>query len=45
MDIFSMEHHLQKNNYLKSSIRTISQGRSNNCLHETDFRGGHLNQE
>jgi hypothetical protein len=34
-----------KNNYLKSSIRTISRRRPNNCLHETNFRGGHLNQE
>jgi hypothetical protein len=28
----------------KIPIRTISQGRPNNSLHEIDFRGGHLNQ-
>ncbi len=40
-----MELHLKKNNYSKSSTRIISQGRPNNYLHETNFRGRHLNQE
>jgi len=45
MDIISMELHLKKNNYFKSPIRIISQGKPNNSLHETNFKGGHLNQE
>jgi hypothetical protein len=45
MHILSMEFHLKKKLYFKSSIRTISRERSNNFLHETDFRGTHLNQE
>jgi hypothetical protein len=45
MDIVSMELHLKKNNYSKSPIRTINWGRLTNSLHETKFRGGHLNQE
>ncbi len=44
MDIVSMELHLKKNNYFKSSIRIINQRRPNNSLNEIDFKGGHLNQ-
>ncbi len=44
MDIVSMELHLRKNKYFKSPIRTFSRGRLTNLLHETNFRGGHLNQ-
>jgi hypothetical protein len=43
MDIVSMELHLKKNDYFKSPIGTISQGRPNNSLHGIDFKGGHLN--
>jgi hypothetical protein len=45
MDIVSMELHLKKNNYFKSSTGIISWGKVNNLLHETNYRGGHLNQE
>jgi hypothetical protein len=41
MDIVSMELHIKKTNYFKSPIRTISQDRPNNFLHETNFRGAH----
>jgi hypothetical protein len=44
MDIVSTELHLKKNDYFKSLIGTISWGRSNNSLHEIDFKRGHLNQ-
>jgi hypothetical protein len=45
MDIVSMDLHLKKNNYFKSPIGTISQGRPNNLLHETNFIGRHLNKK
>jgi hypothetical protein len=44
MDIVSMELHLKKKNYSKSSRGIISQRKPNNYLHETNFRR-HLNQE
>ncbi len=44
-DIVSLELHLKKNNYFKSPIGTISQGKSNNSIQETNFKEGHLNQE
>jgi hypothetical protein len=31
--------------YFKNSIGTISRGRLNNSLHETNYRGGHLNKK
>ncbi len=40
-----MELRIKKNNYLKSPIGTISKGRPNNFVHETNFKGGHLNQD
>jgi hypothetical protein len=45
MHIVSMEFHLKKKFYFKSSIGTINRERSNNFLHETNFKGTHLNQE
>jgi hypothetical protein len=37
--------HLKRNNYFLNPIRSINRGRLNNLLHETHYRGGHLNQE